>query len=116
VVGLRSRRRATVTCTVLKMFALNMTKDELIRLRDWVDAKLTKGVEPQWSRGQCMKLRDGLDAILACPGTEYLKKSAARAGVYLPLAHAANRGAPIGSAVSAAGAIQGVRGKDPDER
>src|ERR1700681_306345 len=62
-----------------------MTKDELIRLRNWVDAKLTKGAEPQWSRRQCVKLRDGLDAILACPGTEYLKKSAARAGVHLPL-------------------------------
>jgi hypothetical protein len=39
-----------------------MTGDELQRLRNWADAKVTAGQEPLWTWYQYMKLREALDA------------------------------------------------------
>lgn len=42
-----------------------MTRDELQRVRDWADHKITTGAEPPWAWFQFMKLREDLDQILA---------------------------------------------------
>jgi hypothetical protein len=41
-----------------------MTGEELQRLRNWSDAKVTTGQEPLWTWYQNMKLREALDAII----------------------------------------------------
>jgi hypothetical protein len=41
-----------------------MTGDDLQRLRNWADAKVTAGQEPLWTWYQYMKLREALDAII----------------------------------------------------
>jgi hypothetical protein len=41
-----------------------MTGEELQRLRDWADAKVTANQEPLWTWYQFMKLREALDAIV----------------------------------------------------
>lgn len=40
-------------------------RNELVKIRDWVDEKITTGAEPPWSWYQLMKLREALDAILS---------------------------------------------------
>jgi hypothetical protein len=41
-----------------------MTGEELQRLRNWADAKVTAGQEPLWTWYQYMKLREALEAII----------------------------------------------------
>ena len=41
-----------------------MNRDELQRVRDWADQKVTMGAEPPWRWHQYMKLREAADAIL----------------------------------------------------
>jgi hypothetical protein len=41
-----------------------MTGEELQRLRNWADVKVTAGQEPLWTWYQHMKLRETLDAII----------------------------------------------------
>jgi hypothetical protein len=41
-----------------------MNRDELQRVRDWADQKVTVGAEPPWRRHQYMKVREAADAIL----------------------------------------------------
>lgn len=55
-----------------------MTRDELQRVRDWADGKISTGVEPPWAWFQYMKLREVLDQILigmAATRTESLPRS-----------------------------------------
>ncbi len=42
-----------------------MTLDELQRVRDWADEKVTQGGDPPWAWYNYMKLRESLDAILS---------------------------------------------------
>ena len=46
-----------------------MTKDELQKVRDWADQKITTGAEPPWSWFQYMKLREVTDQILSAMST-----------------------------------------------
>jgi hypothetical protein len=41
-----------------------MNRDELQRVREWADQKMTMGAEPPWRWHQYMKLREAADAIL----------------------------------------------------
>ena len=41
-----------------------MNRDELQRVRDWADQKVTVGAQPPWRRHQYMKVREAADAIL----------------------------------------------------
>lgn len=41
-----------------------MTKEELQKVRDWAQEKISGGAEPPWAWYQYMKLRETMDAIL----------------------------------------------------
>lgn len=41
-----------------------MNKEDLQKIRDWADQKITTGDEPPWSWFQYMKLREVLDQII----------------------------------------------------
>ncbi len=65
-----------------------MTRDELQKVRDWVDGKLAAGQEPPWAWFQYMKLRETLDQILAgtaATTTENSPQSEERPGAHLRL-------------------------------
>ena len=66
-----------------------MTRQELQRLRDWSDARISAGHQPQWALYQLMKLREALDAIVAQMEAESI---ALEQVTVLPTAARAERG------------------------
>jgi len=50
-----------------------MTHQELQRIRDWADAKITTGNEPPWSWFLYMKLREDLDQVIASIAVSVIK-------------------------------------------
>lgn len=64
-----------------------MTREELEKVRDWSQEKLSSGQEPPWSWYQYMKLRETLEAILSGMNatTESSLQSDQRQGTHLRL-------------------------------
>lgn len=71
-----------------------MTKEELLRVRDWANQKLAMGEEPPWAWYQYMKLREVLDQMLAgmdATQTESSLESALHPGKHLRLVGSEDR-------------------------
>lgn len=71
------------------MLGMDVTTDELLRIRDWAKGKVAQGAEPPWAWYQYMKLIEAIEAICAGRAAtqpmENLPRSESRPGARLQL-------------------------------